>query len=306
MTAAKPVALITGASSGIGAAAATALVDAGFEVVGTSRRAAGLTTAGGVPLIGLDVTREVSVTGAVALVMERFGRIDLLVNNAGIGASGAAEDSSVDLDRRLFDVNVFGVMRVTKTVLPHMRAQRSGRIVNVSSVLGLIRQPYMAAYASTKWAIEGWTESLDHEVRPSTASVLWSSSRPGPTPDSRPMPSMSTNRFMHTQPSGRHSPIIWAMRSSAAMPRLWPPPRSSGRRKTPSPSSGTQRAGASRRSAWRAATCPDPPLTHRSESSTASHAEGPLVVEVEGSLRCVLTQALQKVRGRFAQHPMPI
>ncbi|WP_336854350.1 oxidoreductase [Sinomonas albida] len=165
MTTAKRVALVTGASSGIGAAAGTALLEAGFEVVGTSRRAAGLTTASGVTLIDLDVTSEESVAAAVAQVMERFGRIDVLVNNAGIGASGAAEDSSVDLDRRMFDVNVFGVMRTTKAVLPHMRAQGSGRIVNVSSILGLIPQPYMAAYASTKWAIEGWTESLDHEVR---------------------------------------------------------------------------------------------------------------------------------------------
>ncbi|HKU10054.1 oxidoreductase [Sinomonas sp.] len=165
MSTAKRVAVVTGASSGIGAAAASALLDAGFEVVGTSRSAAGLRADGGVALIDLDVTSEVSVAAAVGQVVERFGRIDVLVNNAGIGASGAAEDSSVDLDRRLFEVNVFGVMRTTKAVLPHMRARASGRIVNISSVLGLVPQPYMAAYASTKWAIEGWTESLDHEVR---------------------------------------------------------------------------------------------------------------------------------------------
>ena len=165
MTTTKRVAVVTGASSGIGAAAASALVDAGFEVVGTSRRAASLIAPPGVTLIDLDVTSEESVAAAVGEVIERFGRIDVLVNNSGIGASGAAEDSSVELDRRVFDVNVFGVMRMTKAVLPHMRAQGQGRVVNVSSVLGFIPQPYMAAYASTKWAIEGWTESLDHEVR---------------------------------------------------------------------------------------------------------------------------------------------
>jgi short-subunit dehydrogenase len=105
-------------------------------------------------------------------VIERFGRIDVLVNNAGIGAAGAAEESSVEQAQRIFDVNVFGVMRMTKAVLPHMRAQRGGRIINLSSVLGFLPAPYGAVYAATKHAIEGYSESMDHEVREHGVRVL--------------------------------------------------------------------------------------------------------------------------------------
>ncbi|QHK18908.1 SDR family NAD(P)-dependent oxidoreductase [Pseudarthrobacter psychrotolerans] len=165
MTTARQVALITGASSGIGKAAAAALAEAGYEVVGTSRASAGVTPVPGVTFVDLDVTSDDSVAAAVQEVIHRFGKIDVLVNNAGIGSSGAAEESSLDQDRRVFDINVFGVMRMTKAVLPHMRARKSGRIVNVSSIVGLIPQPYMATYSASKHAIEGYTESLDHELR---------------------------------------------------------------------------------------------------------------------------------------------
>lgn len=165
VTTPQRVALVTGASSGIGRAAATALVGAGFQVVGTSRNAAGTLPAAGITYIDLDVTDDTSVSHAVDEVIDRFGRIDVLVNNAGVGSSGAAEDSSIELDMRVFNINVFGVMRMTKAVLPHMRAQGAGRVVNISSIVGIIPQPYMAAYAASKWAIEGYTESVDHEVR---------------------------------------------------------------------------------------------------------------------------------------------
>jgi NAD(P)-dependent dehydrogenase (short-subunit alcohol dehydrogenase family) len=168
----NPIALVTGASSGIGKAAARALAEAGYTVVGTSRNAASSTPIEGVEFIDLDVSSDESVDDVVAQVVERFGRIDLLVNNAGIGGAGAAEETSVDQAQRIFDTNVFGVIRTTRAVLPHMRAQGGGRIVNVSSVLGFIPAPYMAVYAATKHAVEGYSESLDHEVRQYGVRVL--------------------------------------------------------------------------------------------------------------------------------------
>src|SRR5512132_124136 len=172
MTAARPVALVTGASSGIGKAAALALVDAGFQVVGTSRNTSRVTPGNGVTFLDLDVASDDSATSVVQQVIERFGRLDVLVNNAGTGAAGAAEESSVAQTQRIFNVNVFGLIRMTKAVLPHMRAQGRGRIINISSVFGFIPQPYMAAYAASKHAVEGYSESLDHEVREHGVRVL--------------------------------------------------------------------------------------------------------------------------------------
>src|ERR687898_1657894 len=172
MTTIRPVALVTGASSGIGQAAARAFVEAGFEVVGTSRHASGLTNRDGVTFHDLDVTSDESVSTLVRHVIERFGRLDVLINNAGTGAAGAAEESSVDQDQRVFDINFFGLIRMTKAVLPYMRAQGGGRIINISSVLGLVPAPYMASYVASKHAIEGYSESLDHEVREHGVRVL--------------------------------------------------------------------------------------------------------------------------------------
>jgi NAD(P)-dependent dehydrogenase (short-subunit alcohol dehydrogenase family) len=172
MTTARPVALVTGASSGIGQAAALALAGAGFEVVGTSRNTSRLSPGQGVTYLDLDVTSDESVSSVVEQVIDRFGRLDVLVNNAGTGAAGAAEESSVAQTQRIFNVNVFGVIRMTKAVLPHMRGQGRGRIINISSVLGLVPGPYMAAYVATKHAVEGYSESLDHEVREHGVRVL--------------------------------------------------------------------------------------------------------------------------------------
>jgi NAD(P)-dependent dehydrogenase (short-subunit alcohol dehydrogenase family) len=172
MTATQPVALVTGASSGIGKAAALALVDAGFQVVGTSRNTSRVTPQHGVTFLELDVASDESATTVVQQVIGRFGRLDVLINNAGIGTAGAAEESSLAQDQRLFNINLFGVIRMTKAVLPHMRAQGRGRIINISSVFGFIPQPYMAAYAASKHAVEGYSESLDHEVREHGVRVL--------------------------------------------------------------------------------------------------------------------------------------
>jgi NAD(P)-dependent dehydrogenase (short-subunit alcohol dehydrogenase family) len=159
----RGVALVTGASSGIGLVTAQALAKAGYRVFGTSRKA--VVSPPGVAMLICDVTDEASVKAAVGEVMARAGRLDLVVNNAGIGLLGAAEESSIGQAQRLFDVNVFGVARVVNAVLPIMRDQKQGRIINMSSLLGLIPSPFNAFYASTKHAIEGYSESLDHEVR---------------------------------------------------------------------------------------------------------------------------------------------
>lgn len=159
------VALVTGASSGIGRATAVALAQAGFDVIGTSRDASKAPAVAGVTFIDLDVADDASVERAIGAIHKSYGRIDVLVNNAGIGSAGAAEESSVAQAQQLFDINVFGVIRLTNAVLPGMRAQGSGRIINLSSIVGIMPQPYMAVYSASKYAIEGYSESLDHEVR---------------------------------------------------------------------------------------------------------------------------------------------
>ncbi|MET8520669.1 oxidoreductase [Nocardioides sp. NPDC004968] len=166
------VALVTGASSGIGKATAIALVAAGFRVIGTSRNTARLTAPAGVTYLDLDVTSDESVASAVEQVLERFGRIDVLVNNAGVGSTGAGEEFSIGQTQDIFDINVYGVMRMTKAVLPHMRVQRSGRIINVSSLSGFVPSPFMTVYVATKHAVEGYSQSLDHEVREYGVRVL--------------------------------------------------------------------------------------------------------------------------------------
>lgn len=161
----RKIALVTGASSGIGQATAELLAKAGYQVYGTSRRGAEA-SAGAFEMLPLDVTSDASVDAAVGRLMQLEGRIDLLVNNAGFGVAPAgAEESSMEQVRAIFDTNFFGLIRMTRAVLPHMRQQGSGRIINIGSVLGFLPMPYGALYAATKHAIEGYSESLDHELR---------------------------------------------------------------------------------------------------------------------------------------------
>jgi short-subunit dehydrogenase len=160
----RKVAIVTGTATGIGQASAKALRHAGFRVFGTSRRT-DASAAEGITMLACDVTDDASVKAMVDKVLATTGRIDVLVNNAGMGLLGGAEESSVGQAQALFDVNLFGVIRASNAVLPAMRKQKAGRIINISSVLGLIPAPFLALYASTKHALEGYSESLDHEVR---------------------------------------------------------------------------------------------------------------------------------------------
>lgn len=159
------IALVTGASSGIGLATAARLAKDGFTVYGTSRRGA---HAGkqSFEMLALDVTSEESIENAVGEVMRRSGRIDVLVNNAGFGVGLAGdEETSIAQTKALFDTNFFGTVRMTRAVVPHMRRRGAGRILNMGSGLGFVPMPYMAIYSASKHALEGYSESLDHELR---------------------------------------------------------------------------------------------------------------------------------------------
>ena len=161
----RTIAIVTGASSGIGQATAERLAVAGYKVYGTSRRGA-QSGQRSFEMLPLDVISDASVEAAVTEVMRVQGHIDLLVNNAGFGVAPAgAEESSIDQARSIFDTNFFGIVRMTRAVVPHMRCHGSGRIINIGSVLGFLPMPYGALYAATKHAVEGYSESLDHELR---------------------------------------------------------------------------------------------------------------------------------------------
>src|SRR5947199_2785340 len=158
------IALVTGASSGIGEATAKRLATAGYKVYGTSRRGA-QSGQRSFAMLPLDVTSDASVEAAVKELIRLEGRIDLLVNNAGFGVAPAgAEESSIDQARSIFETNFFGVVRVTRAVVPHMRRQGSGRIINIGSVLGFLPRPHGPLSAATTHAVEGYSEPPDDEL----------------------------------------------------------------------------------------------------------------------------------------------
>jgi NAD(P)-dependent dehydrogenase (short-subunit alcohol dehydrogenase family) len=163
--------LITGASQGIGLILAQQLLEQGYNVVATARNLETLQNAVGhsslqfLPL-QVDIRSEESVASAVNAAIVKFGKIDVLVNNAGFGLIGGIEESSAVEVQNSFDVNVFGLLNVTRAVLPHMRAARSGQIFNLSSVFGLIAGAGWGIYCATKFAVEGLSEALAQEVKP--------------------------------------------------------------------------------------------------------------------------------------------
>jgi NAD(P)-dependent dehydrogenase (short-subunit alcohol dehydrogenase family) len=162
------VAIVTGASSGIGAAVARRLNAQGYLVYAVARRVELMATLAedGIVAVRVDVTDDAALTALVERVIFEGGRIDVLVNNAGYGALGAIEDVSLAEARRQFEVNMFGLARLTQLVLPHMRAQRGGRIINMSSIGGRIHVPLGGWYHATKFAVEGFSDALRLEVAP--------------------------------------------------------------------------------------------------------------------------------------------
>ena len=159
------VVFVTGVSSGIGRAIAVRFAKRGCKVFGSVRDTKKAEAIPGVEFVEMDVRDAASVKRAVDVIIGKAGRIDVLVNSAGGTMLGSVEETSVAEAQALFDTNVFGTLRTTQAVLPHMRQQRSGRIINVSSVLGFLPAPYMGLYSASKHAIEGMSETLDHEVR---------------------------------------------------------------------------------------------------------------------------------------------
>ncbi len=170
----KKVVLVTGASSGIGEATAQTLHDAGWEVYAGARRIDRMETleAKGVHTIKLDVTAEESMTECVATILSKEDRIDVLVNNAGYGSYGSLEDIPMEEARYQFEVNVFGLARLTQLVLPNMRERQRGKIINVSSVGGKLGEPHGCWYHATKFAVEGLSDSLRMELKQFNIDVV--------------------------------------------------------------------------------------------------------------------------------------
>lgn len=168
------VVLITGASSGIGKETAATLIKEGYTVYAAARRVEkmrDLEQLGGIP-IAVDVTKEEDVVAAVERIEAEHGGVDVLVNNAGFGLYGAVEDTDVDDARYQFEVNLFAVARLTQLVLPHMRRQKAGTIVNMSSMGGKIYTPLGAWYHASKHALEGWSDCLRFELKPFNVDVI--------------------------------------------------------------------------------------------------------------------------------------
>ena len=167
-------ALVTGASSGIGEDVARRLQALGYTVYGAARRTDRLRAlaADGIRPLTMDVTDDASMTAGVNRILEETGRIDVLVNNAGYGSFGAVEDVPMDEARRQFEVNVFGLARLTQLVAPHMRAQGSGTIINVSSIGGRLTTPLGGWYHATKYAVEALSDALRMELRPFGIDVV--------------------------------------------------------------------------------------------------------------------------------------
>jgi NAD(P)-dependent dehydrogenase (short-subunit alcohol dehydrogenase family) len=160
------VVLITGASSGVGQSTARLLSQRNYTVFGTSRSPASAEGIPGVEMLSLDVCSDGSVRACVEAVLSRSGHLDVLINNAGYELAGALEELTAEEAKAQFETNFFGVVRMVNAILPFMRRQKSGQIINVSSLSGLSSIPFLGIYSASKFALEGYTEALRHEVKP--------------------------------------------------------------------------------------------------------------------------------------------
>jgi NAD(P)-dependent dehydrogenase (short-subunit alcohol dehydrogenase family) len=202
------VVLITGASSGVGQCTARLLSQRGDKVFGTSRNPASADRIPGVEMLSLDVRADASVRACVDDVVNLGGRLDVLINNAGYELAGALEELSLEEARAQFETNFFGVVRMVNAVLPLMRRQKRGYIINVSSLAGLSAIPFLGIYSASKFALEGYTEVLRHEVQPFNIHVALTEAGFLRTP-------MSNNRQIGAHPTTEYDP--WRQRALNAI-----------------------------------------------------------------------------------------
>jgi NAD(P)-dependent dehydrogenase (short-subunit alcohol dehydrogenase family) len=202
------VVLITGASSGVGQSTARLLSQRGYKVFGTSRNPASAESIPDVEMLSLDVRTDDSARACVETVSSRMGRIDVLINNAGYELAGALEEFSSEEVRAQFETNFFGVVRMVNAVLPLMRRQKQGHIINVSSLAGLSAIPFLGFYSASKFALEGYTEALRHEVKPFNICVSLTEAGFLRTP-------MMNNRQVGAHPMAEYEP--WRQRALNAI-----------------------------------------------------------------------------------------
>jgi short-subunit dehydrogenase len=203
----KQVVFITGASSGIGEAIATRLSDKGYSVYGASRHLID-DQKFNFNFLQLDVRDEESIKKAVDYVIQKEGRIDILINNAGLGMLGALEDTTIEESKSIFETNVFGLHAMCNRVIPYMREHKSGLIINTSSIAGKVGLPYRGIYNATKHAIEGFSEALSMELRPFNIKVIIL--EPG---DFRT--SINTNRLVAKKATDPSSPYYHSFRRTS-------------------------------------------------------------------------------------------
>jgi NAD(P)-dependent dehydrogenase (short-subunit alcohol dehydrogenase family) len=219
----KPVALITGASSGMGKDFALRLLSEGYTVYGAARRTErmqDIVAAGGVGL-AMDVTDDTTMVAGVDRIIQEQGRIDVLINSAGYGQMGALEDVPIDVARRQIEVNLIGAGRLTQLCLPHMRSRKFGKIVNISSIGGKCAFPMAGWYHASKFALEGYSDSLRMEVRPFGIDVIVI--QPGGT-DSEWFP-VAIAELERYSAKNAYANLVMAIQKSPAWKRKMPAPR---------------------------------------------------------------------------------